>query len=80
MVSQPSEWAFADVGEVIAVNLHRLRTARRLSLAALAARAEAEHESELAASQAAPDTAEPAPEAAAVASSAEPGSGPAEES
>ena len=40
MVSQPSEWAFADVGEVIAVNLHRLRTARRLSLAALAARAD----------------------------------------
>jgi transcriptional regulator with XRE-family HTH domain len=39
-VSQPSERAFADVGEVIAVNLHRLRTARRLSLAALAARAD----------------------------------------
>jgi transcriptional regulator with XRE-family HTH domain len=39
-VDQPSERAFADVGEVIAVNLHRLRTARRLSLAALAARAD----------------------------------------
>jgi transcriptional regulator with XRE-family HTH domain len=39
-VSQPSERAFADVGEVIAVNLHRLRTARGLSLAALAARAD----------------------------------------
>ena len=39
-MSQPSEWAFADVGEVIAVNLHRLRTARRLSLAALATRAD----------------------------------------
>ncbi|HUN35968.1 MAG TPA: helix-turn-helix domain-containing protein [Trebonia sp.] len=32
--------AFADLGDVIAVNLHRLRTARRLSLAALAARAD----------------------------------------
>jgi transcriptional regulator with XRE-family HTH domain len=39
-MDQPSERAFADVGEVIAVNLHRLRTARRLSLAALAARAD----------------------------------------
>jgi len=34
------ERAFADVGEVIAANLHRLRTARRLSLAALATRAD----------------------------------------
>ena len=32
--------AFADLGDVIAMNLHRLRTARRLSLAALAARAD----------------------------------------
>jgi transcriptional regulator with XRE-family HTH domain len=39
-VDQPSERAFGDVGEAIAVNLHRLRTARRLSLAALAARAD----------------------------------------
>jgi transcriptional regulator with XRE-family HTH domain len=39
-VGQPSERAFADVGEVIAVNLHRLRTGRRLTLAALAARAD----------------------------------------
>src|ERR1700735_315866 len=40
MESQGPEQAFADVGDVIAVNLHRLRTARRLSLAALAARAD----------------------------------------
>jgi transcriptional regulator with XRE-family HTH domain len=39
-VNEPSEPPFADVGDVIAVNLHRLRTARRLSLAALAARAD----------------------------------------
>jgi transcriptional regulator with XRE-family HTH domain len=38
--NQASERAFADVGEVIAANLHRLRTARRMSLAALAARAD----------------------------------------
>src|SRR5580658_5962199 len=35
-----SERAFADVGEVIAANLHRLRTDRRMSLATLAARAD----------------------------------------
>lgn len=35
-----SDRAFADVGEVIAENLHRLRTARRMSLATLAARAD----------------------------------------
>ena len=34
------EPAFADVGEVIAANLRRLRTARRMSLATLAARAD----------------------------------------
>ena len=39
-MNEPSEPPFADVGDVIAVNLHRLRTARRLSLAALAARAD----------------------------------------
>jgi transcriptional regulator with XRE-family HTH domain len=40
MASEASERAFADVGEVIAANLHRLRTARRMSLATLAARAD----------------------------------------
>jgi transcriptional regulator with XRE-family HTH domain len=40
MVNEASERAFAGVGEVIAANLHRLRTARRLSLATLAARAD----------------------------------------
>ena len=40
MVNETSERAFADVGDVIAANLHRLRTTRRLSLAALAARAD----------------------------------------
>ena len=40
MVGEASERAFAGVGEVIAANLHRLRTARRLSLAALATRAD----------------------------------------
>ncbi len=40
MVDEASERAFADVGEVIATNLHRLRTARRMSLATLAARAD----------------------------------------
>jgi transcriptional regulator with XRE-family HTH domain len=39
-VNETPEPPFADVGDVIAVNLHRLRTARRLSLAALAARAD----------------------------------------
>ena len=34
------EPAFADVGEVIAANLRRLRTARRMSLATLASRAD----------------------------------------
>jgi transcriptional regulator with XRE-family HTH domain len=40
MANDASERAFADVGEVIAANLHRLRTARRMSLATLAARAD----------------------------------------
>lgn len=40
MVNEASDRAFADVGDVIAANLHRLRTTRRLSLAALAARAD----------------------------------------
>jgi transcriptional regulator with XRE-family HTH domain len=40
MVNEASERAFADVGEVIAGNLHRLRTSRRMSLATLAARAD----------------------------------------
>ena len=40
MNSQGPEQAFADVGEVIAVNLRRLRTARRMSLATLATRAD----------------------------------------
>src|SRR5580658_3558074 len=40
MAHDASERAFADVGEVIAANLHRLRTARRMSLASLAARAD----------------------------------------
>jgi transcriptional regulator with XRE-family HTH domain len=39
MAQQPPERAFADVGEVLAANLHRLRTSRRMSLATLAARA-----------------------------------------
>jgi transcriptional regulator with XRE-family HTH domain len=40
MTNEASERAFGDVGEVIAANLHRLRTARRMSLATLAARAD----------------------------------------
>ena len=40
MANEASERAFADVAEVIAANLHRLRTARRMSLATLAARAD----------------------------------------
>ena len=40
MVDEASEQAFGDVGEVIAANLRRLRTARRMSLATLAARAD----------------------------------------
>ena len=40
MDSQGPEQAFADVGEVIAANLRRLRTARRMSLATLATRAD----------------------------------------
>src|SRR5580700_9746812 len=39
MEGELAERAFADVGEAIAANLHRLRTSRRLSLAALAKRA-----------------------------------------
>src|ERR1700749_2856748 len=40
MDSQATGQAFADVGEVIAANLRRLRTARRMSLATLATRAD----------------------------------------
>jgi transcriptional regulator with XRE-family HTH domain len=40
MVDEAPERAFADVGEVIAANLRRLRTARRMSLATLATRAD----------------------------------------
>jgi transcriptional regulator with XRE-family HTH domain len=40
MASQGQEQAFADVGEVIAANLRRLRTARGMSLATLASRAD----------------------------------------
>jgi len=40
MESQGLEQAFADVGEVIAANLRRLRAARRMSLATLATRAD----------------------------------------
>jgi transcriptional regulator with XRE-family HTH domain len=40
MVDEASEQAFADVGGAIAANLRRLRTARRMSLATLAARAD----------------------------------------
>ena len=40
MANEASERAFAEVGEVIAANLHRLRAARRMSLATLAARAD----------------------------------------
>lgn len=39
MANEAPDRAFADVGEVLAANLHRLRTARRMSLATLAARA-----------------------------------------
>jgi len=40
MANEAPDRAFGDVGEVIAANLHRLRTARRMSLATLAARAD----------------------------------------
>ena len=40
MESEAQEQAFAAVGEVIAANLRRLRTARRMSLATLASRAD----------------------------------------
>jgi transcriptional regulator with XRE-family HTH domain len=40
MVDEAPEQAFADVGDVIAANLRRLRTSRRMSLATLATRAE----------------------------------------
>ena len=40
MVNETPDRAFGDVGEAIAANLHRLRTARRMSLATLAARAD----------------------------------------
>src|ERR1043165_1644644 len=40
MANESPDRAFTDVGEVLAANLHRLRTARRMSLATLAARAD----------------------------------------
>src|ERR1700751_5963062 len=40
MGNEVPDQAFADVGEVIAANLRRLRTARRMSLATLASRAD----------------------------------------
>src|SRR5256885_8427205 len=40
MGTEAPDQAFADVGEVIAANLRRLRTARRMSLATLASRAD----------------------------------------
>ena len=40
MVNDASERAFADVADVIAANLHRLRAARGMSLATLAGRAD----------------------------------------
>src|SRR5438552_4779144 len=40
MGNEVSDQAFADVGDVIAANLRRLRTARRMSLATLASRAD----------------------------------------
>jgi transcriptional regulator with XRE-family HTH domain len=40
MVDEAQEPAFADVGEVIAANLRRLRTSRRMSLVTLATRAD----------------------------------------
>jgi transcriptional regulator with XRE-family HTH domain len=40
MAGESSDRAFADVGDILAANLHRLRTARRLSLATLATRAD----------------------------------------
>ena len=40
MGNESSDQAFADVGDVIAANLRRLRTARRMSLATLATRAD----------------------------------------
>jgi transcriptional regulator with XRE-family HTH domain len=40
MGNESSDQAFADVGDVIAANLRRLRTARRMSLATLASRAD----------------------------------------
>jgi len=40
MESEAQEQAFAGVGKVIAANLRRLRTARRMSLATLASRAD----------------------------------------
>src|ERR1700720_3933654 len=40
MVDEAPEQAFADVGDVIAANLRRLRPARRMSLATLASRAD----------------------------------------
>ncbi len=40
MANESPERAFGEVGEVLAANLHRFRTARRMSLATLAARAD----------------------------------------
>jgi transcriptional regulator with XRE-family HTH domain len=40
MAGESADRAFPDVGDVLAANLHRLRTSRRLSLATLATRAD----------------------------------------
>src|ERR1700753_1624269 len=40
MAGDPADRAFAEVGDVLAANPHRLRNARRLSLATLATRAD----------------------------------------
>jgi transcriptional regulator with XRE-family HTH domain len=40
MASESADRAFPDVGDILAANLHRLRTSRRLSLATLATRAD----------------------------------------
>jgi transcriptional regulator with XRE-family HTH domain len=40
MAGESADRAFPDVGDILAANLHRLRTSRRLSLATLATRAD----------------------------------------
>jgi transcriptional regulator with XRE-family HTH domain len=40
MAGESADRAFPDVGDILSANLHRLRTARRLSLATLATRAD----------------------------------------